>query len=343
MAKRTTSKWLLVCLYYNEPWEEFLVKAVKPYTDVVVQTGVAERFFFLRSWERGPHIRIWFKGNPYILENMLKPNLCEHFHHYFESRPSLLVEPRYPNGFPENFQWHPNNSIQFFDYVPELEMPGGNLELSLFEKQFQASSQLVLNTLTQKAQRWTYNEMIGSAIKLHLSLVYSVGMSISEAATFFRLLSQNWTNKNLQDNTDQSSNRPSTVMRSFQKIFDIQRKDLVPYHSALWELFKNYRKAAGQEFVQWFHLNTNLSLELDLALESGKLLHRPNIFPNHRFQNEMEIQRWNYCEEFIRLTNNRFGILQKNEGYLFYVMAQSLFVLTSPQTESTEVLNKSQY
>lgn len=338
MANGTTSKWLTACLHYNEPWEEFLVKAVKPYIDVVMQTGVAERFFFQRSWERGPHIRIWFKGNTYILETMLKPNLREHFLQYFESRPSLLVEPLYPQDFPDDYQWYPNNSVQYFEYEPELERLGGRLELSLFEKQFQASSELVLSTLKDKITRWTYNEMIGSAVKFHLSLAYSVGMGIVEASSFFKLLFNQWVDKNTATE-DKENPRLSdgAVVRSFQKIFELQRKDIVPYHSALWELFKNYRKVADEEFINWFHVNANLSLEIDLAMESGKLKPRTSVFTGYSFQDKAQEQRWNYCEEFIRLTNNRLGIHNKNEGYLYYVMAQSLHVLTAPVPNFTKV------
>jgi hypothetical protein len=46
MSEKATTKWLTVCLHYNEPWEDFLSIAVKPYIDVVMQTGVAERFYF---------------------------------------------------------------------------------------------------------------------------------------------------------------------------------------------------------------------------------------------------------------------------------------------------------
>lgn len=321
----------MACLHYNEPWESFLVKAVKPYIDVVMQTGVAERFFFQRSWERGPHIRLWFKGNPYILESMLKPNLSEHFSQYFESRPSLLVEPYYPEDFPADFKWRPNNSVHFSDYVPELERFGGNLELSLIEKQFQASSEIVLQAIKEKADRWTYNEIIGTAVKLHLSLAYSVGMSISEACDFFKMLFNTWEAGHHENSGDDEKKKSSgSAVRSFQKIYDLQRKDIMPYHSALWELFKNYRKVNDPAYIHWFHVNTNLSLELDLALESGKLQARPNAFPGHTFQDKGQEQRWNYCEEFIRMTNNRLGLHNKNEGYLYYSMAQSLHSLTAP-------------
>lgn len=333
MAIRTTSKWLTACLFYGEPWEEFLIKAVKPYIDVVRQTGVAERCFFQRSWDRGPHIRLWFKGNEYILENMLKPNLQEHFTQYYESRPSLTVEPNYPNTFPESYKWYPNNSVQFEDYEPELDRFGGTLELSLFEKQYEASSNIVLSIIKDKASLWTYNEMVGTAIKLHLSFAYSVGMSMGEACDFFQLLSRKWGARNAKE-MEKLNNRTDSApdlatIRSFQKIFEIQYKDIVPYHAALWELFKNYRKMDDPGMVNWFHVNTNLGLELNLALDSGKLRQRPNTLPGHIYHSTEQQALWNYFEEFISLTNNRLGIHNKNEGYLYYVMGQSLQAVTT--------------
>jgi hypothetical protein len=79
MATRATATWLTASLYYNGPWEYFLAKAIKPYVDVVLQTGVAERFFFERRWQESPHACLYFKGNADVLHHILKPNLQEHF------------------------------------------------------------------------------------------------------------------------------------------------------------------------------------------------------------------------------------------------------------------------
>jgi hypothetical protein len=325
MSYRAASKWLTVCLHYNEPWEEFLIKAVKPYIDVVLQTGVAERFYFQRSWERGPNIRLWFKGSPYVLENMLKPNLEEHFHQYFESRPSFIVEPQYPIGFPAEFRWFPNNSVQYFNYEPELDRFGGRLELLLCEKQFQASSCIVLKTLKEKTGKWTYNEMIGAAIKLHLSLAYAVGMSMEEAQLFFQWMADDWAFKNTKTEVENGKSQDKeAALRSFQKIFELQKKDIVPYHAALWELFKNYRKVEDEAFIDWFHINVNTSLELGLALESGKLQVRRVLENTPPPCNPDQAALWNFYSEFVFLTSNRLGIHSKNEGYLYYAIGKSL-------------------
>ncbi len=319
MSVKAPTKWLTVCLHYNEPWEDFLTNAVKPYIDVVMQAGVAERFFFRRSWERGPNIRLWFKGSSFVLENMLKPNLKEHFLQYFESRPSLLVHPQYPAGLPEEYKWHPNNSVQFIDQDPELKSMGNAHEWLLCEKQFQASSQIVLNILKNHTQHWNYNEMISSAIRLHLSFVYASGFTLEEAVRFFQWMTENWAHRHEKNHEDKrtSSGRETTI-RSFHKIFELQKKDIVPYHAALWELFKQYRKIEDPELIRWFHVSSNTNVELSLALESGQL---------STGDQDHQLMRWKYFSKFISLVNNQLGIASKNEGYLFYVLAQSLQIV----------------
>lgn len=328
MSVKTNPNWLTVCLHYNEPWEEFLVKAVKPYVDVVLQTGVAESFFFQRSWERGPHVRLWFKGNPVIFDTLLKPNLEEYFQQYFEARPSLLIEPHYPVEFPAAARWIPNNSLRHFEYQPELERYGGQLEMTLCEKQFHASARMALKLVKEKLHCWTHHEITGAAIKLHLSLAYAAGMSLPEAANFFQLAFENWRWIHLKSEDllgkMQLNSQPDATLRSFRKIFDLQKSDVVPYHSALWELFKNYRQVEDDDFKNWFQVNANAAIELSLAIESGKLETHSGFF-HAEFPDEPEkADLWSHLYNFIHLTNNRLGVHDKNEGFLFFVMAESL-------------------
>jgi hypothetical protein len=325
MALRTTSKWLAVSLYYGEPWEEFLVKAVKPYTDVVRQTGVAERFFFERSWNMGPHIQLWFKGNPYVLTNMLRPNLNEHFEQYFASRPSFVNPPKYPRAFPDKYKWHPNNSVQYSHYHPEQEYSGGQLELNLLEQQFEASSKLVLQSLREKSNRWTYSEMISTAIKIHVGFAYALGMDRGEAGHFFEFLFNNWYRSNSLNDDSERSN----TVHSFHKIFNLQRKDTVPYHTALWQLLLDYEKMEDTQYVNWINVNADTSVDLNFALEQGKLPRKATNSPNGNYP-----KAWHYYESLVKSTNNRLGIFRKNEGYLFYIIAESLRTIN--QSEQSE-------
>jgi hypothetical protein len=198
--------------------------------------------------------------------------------------------------------------------------------LELCEKQFQASSMMALTSLKEKINHWNYNELISTAIKLHLSFAYAVGLSMEESARFFQFLELDWMSNNLQNSPN---GQDADTLHYFRQVFDTQQEDIVSYHSALWEIFKNYHKTEDHQFIEWFHTNSNTAVELGLALDSKALKTRPGLFPDEQFGNKDEARLWNFFAEFVKLTNNRLGIVQKQEGYLYFAMSKSLRTVTS--------------
>jgi hypothetical protein len=316
MATRATATWLTASLYYNGPWEYFLAKAIKPYVDVVLQTGVAERFFFERGWQGSPYARLYFKGNSDVLHHILKPNLQEHFQQYFEASPHAISDAQTAIG-PSNAP----NRVSFDGPGPAASRYGGQLELELCEKQFQASSMMALASLKEKYQHWNHNELISTAIKLHLSFAYSVGLSMEEAARFFQFLELDWMANNLQGS---SGAQDADTLHYFRQVFDSQQEDIVSYHAALWEIFKNYHKTEDKQYIDWFHVNSNTAVELGLALDNAVLRTQPGLFPDEQFNSPTDARLWNFFADFVRLTNNRLGIAGKQEGYLYFAMSKSL-------------------
>lgn len=332
----SATNWLTVGLFYNEPWEELLAKAIKPYTDVVLQTGVAERFYFQRSRERGPHIRLWFKGTDFVLEQMLKPNLEEYFLQYFEARPSFLQRPNYPADFPVQFKWHPNNSVQFMGQLPALDRSGGKLEQLICEQVYQASSELVLEKLKSKSGKFTQDEKAGTAVKMHLSLLYAAGLNLQDAARFFGWMFENWESE-ANEKALRSANKTvkDPANRSFQAVFDLQKSDLVSNHAALWELLKNYRKTAEPLYVDWIHSCSSACLKVNLALDAGTLP-APMLKPMKN--GSYPASAWSFYADFIMAANNQLGVMGKNEGYLFYSLANSLKLACEGSKSTTSMV-----
>lgn len=314
----SATKWLTTCLHYNEHWEALLTKAVKPYTDVVLQTGVAECFFFERSMERGPHLRLWFKSTEFLLEQMMKPNLLEHFQQYFEAVPSFLLEPKYTASFPEKLKWLPNNSVQFPATQPEIKPGIGKFGTSILEQQYQASSSIVLHSLKDRNGNWTDSGKINTAFKLHLGMIYAFGLTLREASDFTAWAYENWETGYLPKHLNgKLANEKAVLQATFRANFHHQSKDVHAYHSAIWELLKNYRKAGDPAFVDWIHANTDTHVELSLAIDAGKLQPLPSKLPTSE-------PIWSFYADFIQKTNNRLGITGVNEGDLFFALAQSL-------------------
>jgi len=331
MAPPAKSKWLAVNLFYNEPWESFLNEAVLPYLDSIVQMGIAEQFFFLRFWERGPHIKLRIKGEQTVLDNLLIENLIEHFQNYFDSKPSLRAEPNYPPNFPENYKWLPNNASQIVDYFPEFYRFGGEVGQSIAEKQFHLSADIVLKNLKEKGEKWSYDEALGLAIKLHLSFIHVMGLSLDEGIIFFEMLFKNWMPRSFQFqnrsyNTTIYLHEEKKTLKQFKEAFELQKDTLIPFHSALWMGLGKEGEFEDQDLNKWIAAHESIRADLALAIELKQIkqphhLKELRLPPNLSTTNEI---LWPIFSEFVQGTNNRLGISYKDEGFIAYLMMESL-------------------
>ena len=75
-------------------------------------------------------------------------------------------------------------------------------------------------------------------------------------------------------------------------------------------------------FIDWIKTNAHVSMEISIALDNQRLRPKKTSFS----LSESYPKRWDYYESLVKLTNNRLGIFHKNEGYLFYTLAESLKV-----------------
>jgi len=243
MTKHSDYIWLSVHLFYNEPWEEFLQQAVEPYVNTAIQTGIVQQYFFIRYWERGPHIRLRLKAEKELVKVVLEPNIKEHFETYFSSKPSVRKEPSYPVFFPDESKWFPNNSVQKIQYQPELERYGGPVGMEVAEEHFMLSSKTVLDLIMEKGKNWSYEEGMGSAIKLYVTLAGAAEFSIEEAIAFFDMVHLAWLPHALgiyqkQMSAEAIEQQTLLTLQTFEHSFEQQKEDLIPFHQELWNGIK---------------------------------------------------------------------------------------------------------
>jgi lantibiotic biosynthesis dehydratase-like protein len=333
MPKSQNDNWLSAHLFYNEPWEEFLVDAVAPYVETVLKNEIAQSFFFVRYWERGPHIRLRFKGESKVLQEVLKPNLIEHFNLYFETNPSSRVEPEYPINLPLKDKWLPNNSIHFKPYLPEFDRYGGRNGMLLSEEQFQLSSTTVLAHFISQADVIAYHEVLGAAIRLHLGFAYSIGLSVSDSVAFFEMIFENWLPSAFdifENNTPEEIiiSKMRETVALFSKSFEDQKDELITFHKSLLDDLKSGESFDADTFNIWIKENQRLSLEFSQAAESGALSPRSDLYiiseeSSRKLFKDNELL-FHIFADFVHMTNNRFGILNQDEAYLAYLMMKSL-------------------
>jgi len=325
--------WLSAHLYYNEPWETFLRKAILPYIETVLKTGVAESYFFIRYWEKGPHLRLRFRGEAGALEAVLKPNLKEHFKAYFEANPSVRQEPEYPADFPAEHKWNPNNEVCFETYLPEVNRYGGKTALAICEQQFQLSSFVVLDHFREGIEQDDYHAVLGIAMRLHLGFVHSLGLGKSMRLQFFKMIFENWLPKAFEILEHQAPEalvleRIKETIDLFEQSFEEQKEMLIDFHQNLLEELSHNHIDSTSTYGQWLDDNKELGKDLIDSLYDVPLNSRPNLYalPDELklVLSETECLCWNIWADQVHMTNNRLGVINQDEAYLAYLTMRSL-------------------
>lgn len=132
--------------------EEFLKDSLLPYLD-----KEKVRYFFIRYWDGGPHIRLRYQTEPEAaekfekdLDQLLESFQQKHKSHTFQpiSYEKAIVQTE---GIKPTAPY-PNFSIQTIDYVPELNRYGGEVAMVLSEELFEHSSRFA-GQIIQKLNR----------------------------------------------------------------------------------------------------------------------------------------------------------------------------------------------
>ncbi|MBN8703135.1 MAG: thiopeptide-type bacteriocin biosynthesis protein [Bacteroidetes bacterium] len=321
--------WLASYLYYTEPWETILTEAVKPFAEQILQEGLANQYFFIRYWERGPHIRLRFKGNKDTLEKNVLPRLTTFFSEYIALNPSKNLETPWMKDLPEDKKWYPNNSIQHIAYEPETERYGGEYAILLAEQQFQASSNAVLAIISE-SEGWSYEKALGAAIQLHLSFAHAIGLTYSEVCYFYAHIQQAWFPRayyNYEPNVDaeELKKRAEITQKAFEENFQKQKQFLVGFHEMLWNGLQEEAEFENEWMNTWIAEIKNYNSAVIKLQEEKKYV--ANIPANYNMPKHLAkplVERLWIYESLIHMTNNRLGIQNRDEAFLGYLIKRSM-------------------
>jgi hypothetical protein len=323
--------WLAGYLYYTGAPETFLTQAVAPFVHTMLTQGWAEQCFFIRYGEWGPHIRLRFKGQSETLAQKVKPQFAPFFRHYYARYPSQRQEPAWVQALPPEQRWFPNNSVQFIAYEPEITRYGGLVGMRIAEQQFLASSCAIL-ALLQDSECWSYDRALGAAIQLHLTFAAALGMDLYETAQFYTSVSQHWcayAAPSAADPSEQARAQRQAKTRSiFAQHFTQQQATLMPYHEVLWKAL-----AADAVFEQdWLNRWRHDMSQVGCALRAAQA--QQQLLVPHWWQHNATLaipatqqQLWPILESYVHMTNNRPGILNRDEASVGYLLHKNLQAL----------------
>lgn len=149
--------WKSYRIYYQfQPGYDGLIQLLAEQLESLVARGRISKWFFLRYWEDGPHIRVRYLADGELGEEELFSLVRNYIRRYPAIR--SLSKEEYFNGHKfdgeplalENLDWYGEGEIIAKPYEPEYERYGGASLMPLTESLFMESSRLaaVLLSLT---------------------------------------------------------------------------------------------------------------------------------------------------------------------------------------------------
>ncbi len=310
------NQYLSFYIYYAEPWESLLLGAVHPLVKKLVDQELITQYFFIRYWEQGPHLRLRLKKSPTATEAEVSKIVLENLNNFILKYPSKLFLSPEMEEHKLKESWRNNNQVLSISYQPETARYGGQAGLPLAELQFFASSRVVLNELIE-TPNWSYDIALGAAIKLHLGFAFSTGMTQENVVKFFEKNCRDW----LPRAIDNSENKlqQKQILAQFEKAYSTQKPAIFPYIQGIWEELKNNPTGSGSSsWENWLSINQAVYTNLKL-LSQGDLLEF-----NLDHHNEPDAVIWNMLSDFLHMTNNRLGVLNRDEGFLAFMLAKAL-------------------
>jgi hypothetical protein len=288
-----TTAWRVAQIFYNEPWEYMLTRSIRPFSESILKTGIVERFFWERSFDPQPNIKLYFRANIEKITELLEPNLIQHFKQFQEDRPSLrTTEALFAD------------SVQFYYAEPFPDSFGGIVGASIAERHAQASSEIVLFFLEKfynpPINNWNLANLLTTAIELHLGFCNAARMTTEEACQFLEFC---------------MVNQPAEALtiQKFETYYLKQKEPLVNFHSEMWNLLQSGEVFEERPYNRWLE-------ESYFTVEDFK-----KSFYNRALNVPSQLNAlWAIYHKLIQQTNNRLGLFGKNEQMVYYLMVRSM-------------------
>jgi thiopeptide-type bacteriocin biosynthesis protein len=289
---KTSAAWVVARLNYDEPLHQILAKSVKPFVDSLTQTGIIERFYFERCYDRGANIHLYIRCNPDFLQALIVPHLSEYYNLYFQENPSFRRVTQH-----EDFL---KNSMQILEYQPDIQKWGGSVGLPIMERHFQSSSQMILDLMAEKKDMWSPDDMFQTAMLMHIGFIDSLNMDWEEAVLFFEYC--------LFYHATQDFH-----VHSFESIFHNQKEALLDFHFKLWERLQEKEEFKEDIYNRWLEqcFYTTADIKRTFRLRVLKIESKFSAL-------------WTIYALLLQKTNNRLGLNGRDESLIYYLMMRSL-------------------
>lgn len=322
------SKYLSVHIFYNTlNLRPVLLWCVDPIVKALEREGLIQRFFMVRYWEGGVHVRLRLLPADGVSKEAIKQCMEPLIHTFLQQRPSLfdadpvilapimrtLFETEYGQeafvaqyGESGQIPLQPNNSFAYVPYVPEVDRYGGPVGLGLAEEHFHISSIVALEAI-RGSNSHVDACVLGMAMQLMLHLTWTFLDEDRDVEAFLHQYSERWT----------AMMEPWGNIPNLEIKFSRQREALVNHMLEAKRIFLASDRVQSPVLSLWLDHARDLRASLHRVYQLGQLTFSTDV------SSEAEAMI-RLLSHYLHMMNNRLGVLNAEEVYLATMLANTV-------------------
>jgi thiopeptide-type bacteriocin biosynthesis protein len=325
--KSMNNNYLGVHVFYNTAdLRGVLLDCIEPLVRQLQARELLERYFFIRYWEGGAHVRLRLLPREHVSHEQIKSCVDREIERFLDERPSLfdpdpevlgpLMRRLYVTEYGEEayerefgsagIPLRPNNCYFYIPYIPEYARYGGVYCMEVSERHFEVASDVALEVL-RNANSNVRTSTLGMAFQLMLHFASTYFQDRVKVAAFFRGFARFFEGPNVSPEMQAEINRifARQSQRIDEQIGQLEATNARLCASRLGPLGKYIGSALWlrEQVTRLYH---------DGLLDFGE-----------------PVGTWDHASmrlltSYVHMTNNRLGILIAEEVYLANMIVNAL-------------------
>ncbi|MGH3899768.1 MAG: thiopeptide-type bacteriocin biosynthesis protein [Pseudonocardiaceae bacterium] len=330
-------EWVALHAFYASDANPMIVDAVRPLVAELRRDQLINRWFFIKYWQEGPHVRVRLRPSCPELQDEVTARAIGALETFLQQRPALydtsidgtddMYKKMYIAEYGEE-KWaqeygvdgrmplRPNNSVAVMRYEPEYDRYGGPVGMDIAECHFERSSDFVAKLLTTSNPH-VRPVLLGLAAQLSLMTVYTFLRDDAAVRRFFERYRRFW---------ETSYQEPSDGYHSsFDKSYAVTKATLCERINRIRDLVTGDRGQAVSQMEQtWLIQARELRERVLTAAQHGELSFPSADRHGQTMLEDPEALATVLLSSYIHMTNNRLGIAILDEIYLSYLVERAL-------------------
>lgn len=331
--------WIALHIFYSSNANPVVVELIAPLIERLRDEGWVRRYFFMRYWMDGPHIRLRLLPEVGVTREAVLEVATSEIEAFLTRRPALfslnadVLDDLYKDMFLAEYtieQWNEKygedgkmplrdtNTVHVYEYEPEYAKYGGQHGIALAEWHFEVSSELVASLIAELNVH-VRTVLLGLSIQLMTVMAFTFLGDIEEVSTFMRRYREMWQGS-LGEQAESSRKR-------FDATYEEMADNITERIGRILDALDQPDEHADlPPFLEgWRDHSRELRDRVDEAARAGAL-----VFPVERGASESApvedpaLARQILLTSYMHMTNNRLGASLIDEAYLSHVLVRAL-------------------